>query len=173
MTALITGLRETLEAAVLIAAALAVVNRLGRRNLAQAVWYGVGAGVLVSFAVGTGLAAAGVSLVQGLGGAQIALAGLAALLLAGFVAILRCGAQGAGCEWLASLIAFLAVTPQGIELMGRAAALEGRLGLVGVLLGMAGALLLSVLLHELLLRVRLPQIVARRLAPVRQETGRR
>ncbi len=57
MAALITGFRETLEAAVLIAVLLVAVRRLDHAHLAQLAWYGLGTGMVFGVSVATGLAA--------------------------------------------------------------------------------------------------------------------
>ena len=174
MAALITGFRETFEVAVVLAALLAVVNRLSRRDLAQALWYGLAAGLGTSFAVGTGLQAARADILGVAVAIQPAALAIAALALGGFVICLRRTSAATGCAWLAVAVVFAVALPQGLELMGRALALaDGLRGLLGVALGFAGAVLIGFLIYEGLTRVNMPRLGLPRLAAARQTANRK
>jgi high-affinity iron transporter len=179
MAAFLIGFGETLVVAMFIALVTAVVRRAGRRELIQAVWYGLGTGLLVSFSVGTGLAsrtAAGPA--ASYAGLHLVMALMAGLAFAGLAMTTRRSASEAAPGWLAILAAMLAVLPHGIALMGRLELLTSTLPVTlgGAAAGVAIASLLGVLLHVGLVRVRLSpfrQAGPRRLATVKQEVDKR
>jgi high-affinity iron transporter len=175
MTMFLMGLRDALEAALVIGLLLAVVSKVGvrsalqRQGLAQAVWLGLGAGLLVGFSVATAFVSGHVTTGEpALVALQLMALGLAALASAGLIVWLRRGAGEAAGEWLATLIAFLAVLPQVIELMGR---LAGAKNVVPVLaatgVGIVAAGVLCALLYLGLMRTTPFEPAFRRLAEQR------
>jgi high-affinity iron transporter len=157
MAAFALGLRDTLEAAIIIALALAALIRLGRGNLAQAVWIGVGAGALFGFSIGTGLAAAEVAAT---GSAwtvlEIVMMTLAVAALAGLVLTARRFATESGpAAWLAVGVGLFAALPQVLDVLTRLANNAGgaaAFALTG--LGVAVAAGLAALLALGLIRAR-------------------
>lgn len=149
------GLRDTLEAAVIIALAFVALTRLGRGNLAQALWIGVGAGALFGFSIGTGLTA-GESAATGSGWmvVEIILMALSVAALAGLaLTARRFSAESGPAAWLAVAVGLFAALPQVLDLLTRFAnngAGAGALALSG--LGVAVAAGLAALLALALTR---------------------
>ena len=52
LATLLIGLREGLEAALVVGVLLAYVNRIGRRDAAVKIWVGVAAAILISMILG-------------------------------------------------------------------------------------------------------------------------
>jgi len=191
MAALITGFRETLEAAVLIAVLLVAVRRLGHAHLAQLAWYGLGTGMVFGVSVATGLAAVNAG-VEGQALVTLQLVGGGLALLATTVLVLwmrRRGGKAAVAAddateapgaWLMVAAAFLAGLPQSLELTARLAALAPQVGPAGIALAAAGltvAIALASVLYLGLMRCnpgRFFRATPRReLAPVAQEAAER
>ena len=178
MTAFAYGFRDALEAALIIGFAVAVLVRLERPAGARALWMGAGAGALLGFSIGTGLAAGGVTSAGG-GWTTFEIAAMV-LSLAALIGIVfanrRFGADSGPCLWLAVGCGLFAALPQTIDLMGAVAANEGGIASLGVIaLGIAFAAGLAALITAGLVRVKLGQgsagevvAPAGELAPVRQ-----
>ena len=117
------GFRDMLEAALLIGIGLAVLIRLGRGNLAQALWTGAGAGVLLGFSIGTGLVAGNLD-ASGAGWIifELALMGLSLVMLAGMALLAkRASDENGPVAWLAIGAGLFAALPQTLDLLMRAA----------------------------------------------------
>jgi MFS family permease len=178
MAAFLIGFGETLAVALAIAAVMAVIRRLNRGELAEAVWYGAGAGALVSFSIGTGLAMQRSSAGVSYGSLQLVMAVLTVLAFGGLLLALRRPVGDAAAGWAAILTALLAVLPHGVAIMGRLAGVNSSLPVTlgSGALGMVAAILLGVLLFAGLMRLSLPQLKTpepRRLATVKQEIEKR
>lgn len=191
MTALITGFRETLEAAVLIAVLLVAVRRLGHAHLAQLAWYGLGTGMVFGVSVAIGLAAVNAGVAgQALVTLQLVSGGLAVLATTSLVlwmrrrggkaAVSADDATEAPGAWLMVAAAFLAGLPQSLELAVRLANLRPQAGPAGIALvaaGLAAAIALAVVLYVGLMRCNPGRFFTatprRKLAPVAQEANDR
>jgi high-affinity iron transporter len=162
-TGLLTGLREGVEAALIVAIILAYLVRTGNARHAGRIWVGTGAAVAVSAAVGVVLF---VTIGQLESPAEQIFEGLAMLLAAGVVTWmlfwmrrvsanirgeLHAGVDRAlteGSVWGLSALAFTAVVREGIEtslfLLGQAsAATSAQSGALGTLLGGVAGLLIA------------------------------
>ncbi len=182
MAAFAFGFRDTLEAAVIVALALAALIRLGKGQLTQAVWAGVGAGALLGFSIGTGLVA---SEAAATGSAwlavEIVMMALAVLSVAGIALTgRRFSAESGPAVWLAVAAGLLATLPQVLDLLTRLANNTGGVAALALNgLGVAAAAALAALLALALTRGKTPAApevvadeparpVSGELAPVRQ-----
>jgi high-affinity iron transporter len=162
LASLLLALREGMEAALIIGIVLGAVRKLGRPELAPAVWRGAGAAALTSLVVGIALTAFGLSLKEP---AEQIFEGVAMLLAAGVLTWMifwmnrqaryikpgletgvRRAAMSGGSGALFGL-AFLAVVREGVELalfLAASAMSSGEQGTVtGGLLGLVVAALLG------------------------------
>ncbi|MBC9943865.1 FTR1 family protein [Leucobacter sp. cx-328] len=129
LATLLIGMREGLEAALVVSVLLAYVNKIGRRDAARKIWFGVGAAILLSLIVGAVLTygAYGLSFV-----AQEAIGGTLSLVAVAMVTwmvfwMLRMsrGLSGQlrdqldkallGGGWGVAAVAFISVAREGIE----------------------------------------------------------
>jgi hypothetical protein len=145
MAAFAFGFRDMLEAAGIVALALVALIRLGRGNLTQAVWAGVGAGALLGFSIGTGLIAGETAAAGGAWLAvEIVMMALAVLAVAGVaLTARRFAAESGPAVWLAVAAGMFATLPQTLDLLTRLATGAGgaaALVLNGLGVAMAGAL---------------------------------
>ncbi len=139
MTAFALGLRDALEAAIIIGLALAALVRLGRGNLAQALWAGVGAGAALGFSIGVGLTAGEVAATgAGWTAVEVTMMALALLALAGVaLTARRLSAESGPAAWLAVAVGCFAALPQVLDLLTRVAANPGLTSLVAAGAGVA------------------------------------
>lgn len=168
----ITGLREGVEAALIVSIVLAYLVRTGNARYAGRIWLGVGAAVVASVVAGLGLYLSVGAFEEPY---EQIFEGLTMLLAAGVVTWmlfwmrrqaasvgreLRAAvdrALGEGSLWGLTALAFVAVIREGIEtslfLVGQAnaAAVAAEAGaasvLVGALLGLAGAVAIGVVIY--------------------------
>lgn len=129
LATLLIGMREGLEAALVVSVLLAYVNKIGRRDAARKIWFGVGAAILLSLVIGAVLTygAYGLSFV-----AQEAIGGILSLVAVAMVTwmvfwMLRMsrGLSGQlrtqldaallGGGWGVAAVAFISVAREGIE----------------------------------------------------------
>ncbi|SEC51679.1 high-affinity iron transporter [Paramicrobacterium humi] len=168
------GLREGLEAALIVGIIIAYVVKLGRRDLLPRIWLGVGLSVAIALAAGAVLTfgAYGLSFQ-----AQEAIGGILSLVAVGFVTWmifwmgkagkdlsrnLRSGVDRAleGAGWGLVVLAVLSVGREGLETALFVWATvgpghDGSAALLGAVLGLATAVVIEVLIYAGLVRINL------------------
>ena len=173
------GLREGLEAALVVSILTGYVSKIGRRDVLPRIWTGVGIAVLVSLALGAVLQFGAYSLTFQ---ASEAIGGGLSIVAVGFVTwmvlwMTRNGARLAttlhddvdralvGAGWGLVLLAFLSVGREGIETSifiwtAVQSAGSNGLALLGAALGIGTAVVLGVLIARGLVRIDLARFFA-------------
>lgn len=167
------GLREGLEAALIVGILVGYLVRTGRRDLLPNIWAGVGLAIAVSLGVGAALTFGTQSLTFQ---AQEAIGGILSIVAAALVTVMifwmarnarrlrhdlqESVDQAAGYRLGLMLVAFLAVAREGLEtalFLWAAARVAGGgpVPLVGALLGLAVAALLGWAIYRGMLRINL------------------
>lgn len=171
------GLREGLEAAVIVSILLAALTRLGRTDMRGSVWSGVGLAVLAAVATGAALEVTSTELPERY---EEAFAGITSVIAVGLVTwmifwmtrharVLKAQLDGEvdravlGGSSALGLIAFVAVIREGLETAlflwsGAVSTGDGSVGtpLLGALLGLLTACAIGVLLYRGAIHVDLP-----------------
>jgi high-affinity iron transporter len=167
------GLREGLEAALIVSILLGYATKLGRTDLKPRIWAGIGLAVAVAIGVGAVLTFGTVEL----GDAEGAIAGTLSVVAVGFVTWMifwmvrnSAGLSSAlrsdvdrslgGAGWGIVLLAFLSVGREGVEtslFLWTAVQSTGQsaLALVGALLGIGTAVALGALIARGMVRINL------------------
>jgi high-affinity iron transporter len=167
------GLREGLEAALIVSILLGYATKLGRSDLKPRIWTGIGLAVSVAIAVGAVLTFGTVEL----GNAEPVIAGSLSVVAVGFVtwmifwmvrnsaalsSTLRSDVDRSlgGAGWGIVLLAFLSVGREGVEtslFLWTAVQSTGQsvLALIGALLGIGTAVALGALISRGLVRINL------------------
>ena len=176
----IIGLREGLEAALIVSILLGAASKLGRRDVRPRIWVGAGLAVLLALAVGALLTFGALELPPQ---AEPAIAGGLAVLAVGFVTWMifwmvrnsaglagdlrnevgRALAEGTG--WGIVLLAFLSVAREGIEtslFVWSAVQASGAdmSATIGAFLGFVAAIALGIVIAKGLLRLDLGRFFA-------------
>ncbi len=167
------GLREGLEAALIVGILVGYLVRTGRRDLLPNIWGGVGLAIAVSLGVGAALTFGTQSLTFQ---AQEAIGGILSIVAAALVTVMifwmarnarrlrhdlqESVDQAAGYRFGLMLVAFLAVAREGLEtalFLWAAARVAGGgpVPLVGALLGLVVAALLGWAIYRGMLRINL------------------
>jgi high-affinity iron transporter len=167
------GLREGLEAALIVSILLGYATKLGRTDLKPRIWAGIGLAVAVAVGVGAVLTFGTVEL----GDAEPAIAGTLSVVAVGFVTWMifwmvrnSAGLSSAlrsdvdrslgGAGWGIVLLAFLSVGREGVEtslFLWTAVQSTGQsvVALIGALLGIGTAIALGALIARGLVRINL------------------
>ncbi len=167
------GLREGLEAALIVSILLGYATKLGRSDLKPRIWTGIGLAVFLAIAVGAVLTFGTVEL----GDAEPVIAGTLSVVAVGFVtwmifwmvrnsaalsSTLRSDVDRSlgGAGWGIVLLAFLSVGREGVEtslFLWTAVQSTGEsvLALIGALLGIGTAIALGALISRGLVRINL------------------
>lgn len=165
------GLREGLEAALIVSILLGYATKLGRADLKPRIWAGIGLAVALAVAVGAVLTFGTVEL----GDAEEAIAGTLSVVAVGFVtwmifwmvrnsaalsSSLRSDVDRSlgGAGWGIVLLAFLSVGREGVEtslFLWTAVQSTGQsvVALIGALLGIGAAVALAALISRGLVRI--------------------
>ena len=168
------GLREGLEAALIVGILIAYVAKTGRVGLIRPVWYGVGVAAAVSLAVGATLTFGARTMTYEV---QEAIGGFLSIVAVGFVTWMvfwmarnaralrgelhtRVDRAASFGSWAVALMAFIAVAREGLEtalfVWSAARAVGGGpIPLIGALLGIATAVVLGWLIYRGALRLNL------------------
>ena len=167
------GLREGLEAALIVSILLGYATKLGRTDLKPRIWAGIGLAVALAVAVGAVLTFGTVEL----GDAEEAIAGTLSVVAVGFVtwmifwmvrnsaalsSSLRSDVDRSlgGAGWGIVLLAFLSVGREGVETSlflwtAVQSTGESAVALIGALLGIGTAVALGALISRGLVRINL------------------
>ena len=167
------GLREGLEAALIVSILLGYATKLGRADLKPRIWAGIGLAVALAVAVGAVLTFGTVEL----GAAEEAIAGTLSVVAVGFVtwmifwmvrnsaglsSSLRSDVDRSlgGAGWGIVLLAFLSVGREGVETSlflwtAVQSTGESAVALVGALLGIGTAVALGALISRGLVKINL------------------
>ncbi len=171
------GLREGLEASLIVAILVAYLVKIDQRRTLPRLWLGVGLAVLLSMGVGAFLQITSQELTFQ---AQETFGGVMSIIAAGLITWmvfwmashaheLRGHLHGevdralAGSAWLLTFIAFMAVAREGIETAlflwaGIRATGSSTSPLLGALLGLATALLIGILIYRGAVRLNLARL---------------
>lgn len=164
----VIGLREGLEAALIVGIIAAFLRQNGRADALRAMWLGVGAAVLICLAVGVALQAVNTALPQRQQEMlECIVAGIAVLMVSYMVLWMRNHSRGLKAELQAAaggalargsatalvVMAFLAVFREGFEtavflLAAFQSSLSAVQAVIGAVLGIGVALLLGYLLYR-------------------------
>ncbi|HEY0374624.1 MAG TPA: iron uptake transporter permease EfeU [Amnibacterium sp.] len=165
------GLREGLEAALIVSILLGYATKLGRSDLKPRIWTGIGLAVAVAIGVGALLTFGTIEL----GDAKEAIAGILSVVAVGFVtwmifwmvrnssalsSSLRSDVDRSlgGAGWGIVLLAFLSVGREGVETSlflwtAVQSTGESAVALIGALLGIGTAIALGALISRGLVRI--------------------
>lgn len=167
----VIGLREGFEAALIIGILVAYLHRSGRSELIRPMWFGVGAAVAASAALGAFLTFSSVHMSAR--GEEI-FTGIISLVAVGFVTWMvfwmksaargikgelhgRLDAAVVGGAWAVAVVGFIAVAREGLEtalfLWSASSASGSATALIGAFFGLAVAAVLGVLVYRGALRL--------------------